>query len=220
MTVGEKIKRLRKQAALTQTELGAKLGVQKNAVSKWECGRVEDIPASKIMAMASLFGVPPSYLIDDEAETPRCLILKSAPGEKIRSARRKKRLTMQQLSVAASVSIPRLNAIELVISEPTLAEMDRIAAALSVPLSTFADDHLIWRIEHSDIVPTRPDVGVEGDTGFDSDEQQWEEDYFQEHLLTLCDEMNNDGQNAILDRVAEMTEIERYRKFRFDEPDF
>ena len=68
MTVGEKIKAQRKALGLTQTELGEKLGVQKNAVSKWECGRVDDIPGSKIKAMAALFGVAPSYLIDDGKE--------------------------------------------------------------------------------------------------------------------------------------------------------
>lgn len=67
MTVGEKIKAERKALGLTQTELGEKLGVRKNAVSKWECGRVDDIPGSKIKMMAALFGVSPSYLIDDEA---------------------------------------------------------------------------------------------------------------------------------------------------------
>lgn len=66
MTVGEKIKALRKSIGLTQTELGQKVGVQKNAVSKWECGRVEDIPTSTIKALANLFGVSASYLIDDE----------------------------------------------------------------------------------------------------------------------------------------------------------
>ena len=71
MTVGEKIKTLRKELGLTQTELGEKLGVQKNAVSKWETGRVDDIPGSKIRAMATLFGVSPSYLIDDEEESLR-----------------------------------------------------------------------------------------------------------------------------------------------------
>lgn len=70
MTVGEKIKAERKALGLTQTELGEKLGVRKNAVSKWECGRVDDIPGSKIKAMAALFGVTPSYLIDDEAGPP------------------------------------------------------------------------------------------------------------------------------------------------------
>jgi len=67
MTIAQKIKALRKQAKLTQTELGDMLGVQKNAVSKWECGRVTDIPAGKIKAMAKIFDVPPSYLIDNEA---------------------------------------------------------------------------------------------------------------------------------------------------------
>ncbi len=71
MTVGEKIKTLRKQLGMTQTELGEKLGVQKNAVSKWETGRVDDIPGSKIRSMAALFGVSPSYLIDDEEESVR-----------------------------------------------------------------------------------------------------------------------------------------------------
>lgn len=66
MTVGEKIKMHRKRLGLTQTELGEKLGVKTNAVSKWECGRVEGIPRTKIKAMALLFDVPASYLIDDD----------------------------------------------------------------------------------------------------------------------------------------------------------
>lgn len=68
MNASDKIKMLRKRAGLTQTELGERLGVKKNAVSKWECGRVEDIPGSKIKAMAAIFGVAPSYLIDDDMQ--------------------------------------------------------------------------------------------------------------------------------------------------------
>lgn len=68
MTIGDKIKSLRKALGLTQTELGEKLGVKTNAVSKWECGRVEDIPMSKVRAMANLFHVSISYLIDEEIE--------------------------------------------------------------------------------------------------------------------------------------------------------
>ena len=66
MKIGDKIRMLRKRKGLTQTELGEKLGVKTNAVSKWECGRVEDIPMSKVKAMSVLFDVPPSFLIDDE----------------------------------------------------------------------------------------------------------------------------------------------------------
>lgn len=69
MGVGDKIKYLRESMGLTQTELGDRLGVKKNAVSKWECGRVEDIPTTKIKAMAALFGVKASYLIEDDIPT-------------------------------------------------------------------------------------------------------------------------------------------------------
>lgn len=70
MTIGDKIRLHRKALSLTQTELGEKLGVKTNAVSKWECGRVDDIPTSKIKAMAKLFDVQPSYLIDEKQPAP------------------------------------------------------------------------------------------------------------------------------------------------------
>lgn len=71
MTIGDKIRLHRKALSLTQTELGEKLGVKTNAVSKWECGRVDDIPTSKIKAMAKLFDVQPSYLIDEKQPAPK-----------------------------------------------------------------------------------------------------------------------------------------------------
>lgn len=70
MTIGDKIRLHRKALGLTQTELGEKLGVKTNAVSKWECGRVDDIPTSKIKAMAKLFDVQLSYLIDEKQPAP------------------------------------------------------------------------------------------------------------------------------------------------------
>ena len=70
MTIGDKIRLHRKALGLTQTELGEKLGVKTNAVSKWECGRVDDIPTSKIKTMAKLFDVQPSYLIDEKQPAP------------------------------------------------------------------------------------------------------------------------------------------------------
>lgn len=77
MTTGDKIKLLRKSKGMTQSELGERLGVKKNAVSKWECGRVEDIPAGKIKMMAEIFEVPTSYLIDDEETTKKQLAISS-----------------------------------------------------------------------------------------------------------------------------------------------
>ena len=86
MTTAQKIRSLRRAADLTQTQLGEILGVQKNAVSKWECGRVTDIPAGKIKAMAKIFDVQPSYLIDNERDEPRPGDREPIPDEDVKFA--------------------------------------------------------------------------------------------------------------------------------------
>lgn len=63
MTMGDRIKSLRKEHRMTQTELGDILGVGKSAILKYENGSVENIPRSTIQKMASIFGVSPSYLM-------------------------------------------------------------------------------------------------------------------------------------------------------------
>ena len=71
MTMGDIIKSLRISHKMTQEELGAHLGVQKSAIRKYECGRVENIPRASIEKMAILFGVKPSYIMGfDDAPSP------------------------------------------------------------------------------------------------------------------------------------------------------
>ena len=83
MNMGSKIKMLRKSLGMTQTELGERVGVKKNAVSKWECGRVEGIPASTLKTLASLFNVPVSYLVDDDSTAVPAASSKIIPKEDI-----------------------------------------------------------------------------------------------------------------------------------------
>lgn len=63
ITMGERIKQLRKKNKMTQSELGELLGVGRTAILKYEKNEVEDIPASKIKKMSTIFGVSPSYLM-------------------------------------------------------------------------------------------------------------------------------------------------------------
>ena len=63
MTMGERIRILRKQHKMSMEELGSKLGVGKSAILKYEKGQVENLPRSTIEKMAILFGVSPSYLM-------------------------------------------------------------------------------------------------------------------------------------------------------------
>lgn len=63
MTMGERIRILRKQHRMSMEELGSKIGVGKSAILKYEKGQVENLPRSTIEKMAILFGVSPSYLM-------------------------------------------------------------------------------------------------------------------------------------------------------------
>ena len=64
MTTGEKIKLQRTLLGLSQEELGARVGVQKAAIYKYENGLVVNLKRSMIERLAAALGVPPSYLLD------------------------------------------------------------------------------------------------------------------------------------------------------------
>lgn len=67
MTLTEKIIMLRKRSALTQEELADRLGVSRQAVSRWETDTAMP-DAANILALSRLFGVSADYLLNDEHE--------------------------------------------------------------------------------------------------------------------------------------------------------
>ena len=72
MTLGEKIQYYRKQNRLSQEELAARVGVSRQAVSKWELGDATP-EVDKLVALAKAFGVTTDELLSPEepqAETP------------------------------------------------------------------------------------------------------------------------------------------------------
>ena len=66
MTLGQRIQELRKQQNLSQEELGTRLGVSRQAVSRWEMdGAVPDV--DKLIAMSKLFSVTLNDLLGVES---------------------------------------------------------------------------------------------------------------------------------------------------------
>lgn len=66
MILAEKIIKLRKEQGWSQEELSARLGVSRQAVSKWESmASMPDL--DKILKMSELFGVTTDYLLKEEA---------------------------------------------------------------------------------------------------------------------------------------------------------
>lgn len=63
MEIGQKIKTLREEKGMTLEELGAKVGVGKSTVRKWETGMIANMRRDKIVKVAKALGTDPSYLM-------------------------------------------------------------------------------------------------------------------------------------------------------------
>ena len=65
MTFGEKLLQLRRDGKLSQEDLAEKLGVSRQAVSRWENeGVLPD--CGNLLEISRLFGVSTDYLLHDE----------------------------------------------------------------------------------------------------------------------------------------------------------
>lgn len=86
-TVGNKLYTFRKKAGLSQEELAEKLGVSRQAISKWECG--ESLPdVDNLITIAKVYGVSLDELVDnsptvtvDEPKT-EALVVETPPQYK------------------------------------------------------------------------------------------------------------------------------------------
>ena len=68
MTFGERLQALRQRAGMSQDALAERLGVSRQAVSRWE--RDETMPETdKVIALADLFGVTTDYLLRPQPES-------------------------------------------------------------------------------------------------------------------------------------------------------
>ena len=66
--MGARIRTKRIAIGLTQEELAKKLGLQKSAIAKYECGRVVNIKQSTLFRMADILGCSPSFLAGWDSE--------------------------------------------------------------------------------------------------------------------------------------------------------
>jgi len=93
MTLGQRIQDLRKQHNLSQEALGEKLGVSRQAISRWEMdGAVPEV--DKLIAMGKLFGISLNDLL--QVEEP-------APGGQTSTHRPEDNRTIRRLSVLCGV---------------------------------------------------------------------------------------------------------------------
>lgn len=80
MTTGDRIRQLRLEHHMTQEELGAKVGVQKAAIYKYENGLVVNLKRSTIEKLAAALDTTPTYLMGMEEEPDLLSMLRKSEG--------------------------------------------------------------------------------------------------------------------------------------------
>lgn len=78
MTTGDRIRQLRLEHQMTQEELGAKVGVQKAAIYKYENGLVVNLKRSTIEKLAAALETTPTYLMGMEEEPDLLSVLRKS----------------------------------------------------------------------------------------------------------------------------------------------
>ncbi len=84
MTLGQKIKEIRKRFGLSQEELAAIINVSRQAITKWENdGGLPDV--SNLQELSKVFGVTVDYLLNDGNQLPALSMKKELDKEKYKN---------------------------------------------------------------------------------------------------------------------------------------
>lgn len=103
MSLAKKMIELRKQNGLSQQDLADRLGVSRQAISRWETGAVQPL-ADSVKSLAQAFQVSTDYLLNDDLDTPTPppTAQPAPPQEKPKSARKHRKWLLALAALAAA----------------------------------------------------------------------------------------------------------------------
>ena len=68
MTIGERLKKKRREKSLTLEQVGSIIGVSKQTVQRYESGQIENIPLLRLSQIAKVLDTTPGYLMGWDPE--------------------------------------------------------------------------------------------------------------------------------------------------------
>lgn len=112
MSLAEKMIELRKQNGLSQQDLADRLGVSRQAISRWETGAVQPL-ADSVKSLAQVFQVSTDYLLNDDLDTPTPppTAQPAPPQEKPKSARKHRKWLLALAALAAAAVLVLVTAV-------------------------------------------------------------------------------------------------------------
>ena len=100
MELKEKLVALRKEKGLTQLAVAERLGVSRQAISRWGSGMA--LPSTdNLKCLGALYGVPVDYLINEATERP----VSEGDNKKIEDQQRRKRLLRGIVAIISVILI-------------------------------------------------------------------------------------------------------------------
>ena len=111
MSLAKKMIELRKQNGLSQQDLADRLGVSRQAISRWETGAVQPL-ADSVKSLAQVFQVSTDYLLNDDLDdpTPPPTAQPAPPQEEPKSARKHRKWLLALAALAAAAVLVLITA--------------------------------------------------------------------------------------------------------------
>lgn len=190
MTAGQRMKEKRKELGLSAEFIADKLGVSPATIYRYEKGDIEKIPGNILEQISKILKTTPAYLMGWEPDD----------ASRIRMAREVSGFTQKKLAQQIGVSVATLDAWERGYAKPRKADFDALAAALDMSPYSLYD----WDTANDALASYMNDmVADHGPHIFD--------------LLNHFDQLNDLGQTTAVQRVAELTEIDKYKAESIDD---
>ncbi len=184
MTAGQRMKEKRKELGLSAEFIADKLGVSPATIYRYEKGDIEKIPGNILEQISKILKTTPAYLMGWEPDD----------ASRIRMAREVSGFTQKKLAQQIGVFVATLDAWKRGYAKPRKADFDALAAALDMSPYSLYD----WDTANDALASYMNDmVADHGPHIFD--------------LLNHFDQLNDLGQTTAVQRVAELTEIDKYK---------
>lgn len=188
MTTGERIRQLRIEHQMTQEELGAKVGVQKAAIYKYENGLVVNLKRSTLEKLAIVLETTPTYLmgLEDDIPTAGVVSMQSVWLENLNRLKKNSGMTIEQIALSSGVPKGTLNKLFAgQTKDPQLSTVSAVVHCMGYTLDDLSDDT------------------VSGKAHLTSQ---------QSALLSSFDQLNEEGQQKAVDYVEDLVLTGRYKK--------
>lgn len=137
MTIGQKIKRLRRQLNMSVDDLAEKLGKNRATIYRYEKGDIENLPLDVLEPLANALNTTPGYLMGWEETSDLIhndinINLLDTVGTMIRKLRLKRNLTLEEFSNETGIPIDELKKYEAGKSQIPKSVMVTLANFLNV----------------------------------------------------------------------------------------